>query len=76
MATPASVALLGPPMAVAAAALSTNVAAAADPELTREESPSDGEGGAAVPAGARLCLVRRPLRGCVDFFFQVVPGAT
>ncbi|RLN03645.1 uncharacterized protein C2845_PM13G08340 [Panicum miliaceum] len=94
MAPPASVALLGPP--VAAAALNTNVADATDPKATREESSSeysssdndsedspmacDGMAKKAAakeaPRSGRALAYASSGDPCVDFFFQVVPGAT
>ncbi|WVZ93556.1 hypothetical protein U9M48_039526 [Paspalum notatum var. saurae] len=86
MAPPASSALLGPPVA----ALNTNVAAAADPEPTSDASASDTSYSSSdedISAVAKKAAKEAPQSGralaypssgdpCVDFFFQVVPGAT
>ncbi|CAO2189002.1 unnamed protein product [Urochloa humidicola] len=90
MAPPASAALLGPPVA-AAVNTNTAAAADPKPtrkryESSSEDSASDDEdmpmaffgGGAAkeAPRSARALAYASSGDPCVDFFFQVVPGAT
>ncbi|KAJ1256175.1 hypothetical protein BS78_K073500 [Paspalum vaginatum] len=86
MAPPASSALLGP----AVATLNTKVAAAADPEPASDASASDlsySSSDEDVSTVAKKTAKEAPQSGralaylssgdpCVDFFFQVVPGAT
>ncbi|CAL4886230.1 unnamed protein product [Urochloa decumbens] len=79
MAPPASAALLGPP--VAAAAVDTNTAAAADPKPARKRYESDDDedmpmAAKEAPRSARALAYASSGDPCVDFFFQVVPGAT
>ncbi|XP_066386192.1 uncharacterized protein [Miscanthus floridulus] len=76
MAPPTSTALLGPPVA----ALNTNMAAAADSRPTREASSSSDSDDSSVAKEAsrsgRALAYASSGDPCVDFFFQIVPGAT